>query len=67
MTVVDTPASFSSSKSSDDFKRTADAIGAPYSELAIVAVLKVFGECLNDGAVIWRTTNRPLDVLNYRF
>ena len=67
MTAVDTPASFSSSKFLDDFKRTADAIGAPYSEPAILAVLKVFGECLNEGAVIWRTTNRPRDVLNYRF
>ena len=67
MTVVDTPASFSSSKFLDDFKRTADAIDAPYSEPAIAAVLKVFEECLQEGAVIWRTTNRPLDALNYRF
>ena len=67
MIAVDSPASFSPSKFLHDFKTTADAIDAPYSEPAILAVLKVFEECLKEGAVIWRTTNRPGDPLNYRF
>ncbi len=67
MTVIDSPTSFSPSKFLDDFKRTADGLGASYSEPAILAVLKVFEACFNEAAVIWRTTNRPGDALNYRF
>ena len=67
MAVVESPSSFSSEKFLDDFKRSSDAIGAPYSETAILNTLKVFKECFEDSVVIWRTTDRPGDPLNYRF
>ena len=67
MTVINSPTSFSPSKFLEDFKKLADGLGAPYSEPAILAVLKVFEGCFEEGVVIWRTTNRPGDVLNYRF
>ena len=67
MTVIDSPASFSSSRFLDDFKNLASAIDAPYSESAIQDVLKVFEGCFSEGTTIWRTTNRAGDILNYRF
>ena len=45
----------------------AAAIGAPYSETTTRAVLDAYGENFCNGAVLWRATNRPGDVLNYRF
>ena len=67
MAVIDPPASFSSEKSLYDSKRTSDALGAPYSEPAILTILKSFRECFDEAVVILRTTNRPGDPLNYRF
>ena len=67
MAVIDPPAAFSSEKFLYDFKRTSDALGAPYSEPAILTTLKVFKECFDEAVVILRTTNRPGDPLNYRF
>ena len=68
MTVLaSSPTSFSSAKFLEDLKRTSDAVGAPYSEPAILAVLKVFEECFKESVVIWRTSDRPDDPLNYRF
>ncbi|KAA8647038.1 hypothetical protein EYZ11_005279 [Aspergillus tanneri] len=50
-----------------DFKKTADAIGAFYSESSIRGTLKTFKDCFQDSAVIWRTTNRDNGPVNYRF
>src|SRR6266566_7210655 len=66
MTVSSSP-SFSPTRFLTDFKKLADAIGAPYSEPAIQETLDTFEGCFKEGAVIWRTTNRPNDVVNYRF
>jgi 4-hydroxyphenylpyruvate 3-dimethylallyltransferase len=48
-------------------ERTAAAIGAPYSETATIAVLDAYAKNFNNGAVLWRTTDRSGDILNYRF
>jgi len=61
------PSVFNSARFLQDIKRTADSIGAPYSEAATLNVIKTFEDCFKGGAVIWRTTNRPGDRLNYRF
>ena len=66
MAVIDSPASFSATKFLDDFKKTSDAISAPYSEPAILAVLKVYEGCFMDGIMTWRATDRPGDALNFR-
>lgn len=58
---------FSPSQLLQDITKTANAIDAPYSEPATLAVLKTFEECFKEGAVTLRTTNRPGDQLNYRF
>ncbi|KAH8585611.1 prenyltransferase-like protein [Bisporella sp. PMI_857] len=58
---------FSSSQFLQDIKKTAQSIGAPYSEAATLTVIKIYEDCFKEGAVIWRTTNRPDDRLNYRF
>ncbi|PYH97268.1 hypothetical protein BO71DRAFT_468204 [Aspergillus ellipticus CBS 707.79] len=67
MTVINPPSAFDQPQFLNDFKKTADAIGAPYSETAILDTLKTFETCFKEGAVIWRTTNRPRDPVNYRF
>lgn len=67
MAIIDSPTSFSSERFLKDFKRTSDALGAPYSESAVLTTLKVFKECFDESVVILRTTNRPGDPLNYRF
>jgi hypothetical protein len=66
MTVTQTPVAFSEERFLNDVRKTAAAINAPYSEHAVLEVLKAFKECLTDEAVIWRTTSRPNDKLNYR-
>ncbi|RFU40341.1 hypothetical protein DZF91_17680 [Actinomadura logoneensis] len=50
-----------------DARTTADAIGAPYSESAVRAVLDAYPSEFRNGAVLWRTTDRPGAPLNYRF
>jgi hypothetical protein len=67
-TVADTqtPPPFSQERFLNDIRKTASAINAPYSDHAVLEVLKAFDECLTDEAVIWRTTSRPNDKLNYR-
>ncbi len=57
---------FSPSKFLKDTERLANAIGAPYSEPAVLQVLEVFEECFKEAVVVWRTTDRPGDTLNYR-
>ncbi|KAG4437220.1 hypothetical protein IFR05_007309 [Cadophora sp. M221] len=58
---------FSPERFLEDTKRTAEAIGAPYSEAATKAVLEAYAQSFKDGAVLWRATNRPGDALNFRF
>lgn len=41
--------------------------GAPYSRSNTIAVLEAYDLSFREGAVLWRTTNRPWDALNYRF
>lgn len=67
MTVVEVASKFDPVRFLTDFKSTADAIGASYSESSILEALKTFKNCFQDGAVIWRTTNRENDPVNYRF
>lgn len=50
-----------------DARATADAIGAPYSESTTRAVLDAYPDGFRDGAVLWRTNDRPDGPLNYRF
>lgn len=66
MAVAHTPVAFSQERFLNDIRKTAEAIDAPYSESAVLSVLKAFEEFILDEAVIWRTTNRPNDKLNYR-
>ncbi len=66
MTTANTLAAFSRSKFLEDVKKLADTLGAPYSEPAVLTVLKAFEECFKEATVIWRTTDRPGDTLNYR-
>ncbi|EEQ32241.1 NovQ [Microsporum canis CBS 113480] len=58
---------FDSARFLDDYKKTADALGAPYNESIVARTLNSFGNCFNEGTVIWRSTSRPNDKLNYRF
>jgi len=60
-------ASFSPSKFLDDISKTTSALGAPYSEATTRKVLETFPHSFNDGAVLWRATDRKGDSLNYRF
>lgn len=50
-----------------DAKVAADAIGAPFSEKVTRGVLDAYPKEFRDGAVLWRTTDRPGAPLNYRF
>ncbi|MFC4056659.1 aromatic prenyltransferase [Actinomadura syzygii] len=50
-----------------DIRVTAEAIGAPYSEPVTRTVLAAYRESFRDGAVLWRTTDKPGGALNYRF
>jgi len=61
ITHTKTQATFSQEKFLIDIRKTAAAINAPYSEHAVLEVLKAFEECFTDAeeAVIWRTTSRP--------
>jgi hypothetical protein len=60
------PAAFSAARFLIDFKKTASALGSPYKESVIAKSLKVFEKPFAQGAVTWRSTKRPNDVLNYR-
>ncbi|KJZ73749.1 hypothetical protein HIM_06867 [Hirsutella minnesotensis 3608] len=67
--VVDSPSpsSFDSSRFLLDYKKTADSLGAPYSESTVQGTLDGFPGCFDEGTVIWRSTSRQGDKLNYRF
>lgn len=51
----------------EDIRTTAAAIGAPFSESVNRTALDVYADGFATGAVLWRTTDRPGDALNYRF
>jgi 4-hydroxyphenylpyruvate 3-dimethylallyltransferase len=61
------PSEYSASRFLDDIRSTARTLDAPYSEETTRSVLDAFDEDFSTGAVLWRTTNRPGDALNYRF
>ncbi|KAJ5813520.1 secondary metabolism biosynthetic enzyme [Penicillium pulvis] len=67
MTAVGVTRKFDPMRFLTDFKRTSDAIGASYSEPSILETLNTFKSCFQNSIVIWRTTNRENDPLNYRF
>lgn len=58
--------SFSPITALEDTKRLAAAIGAPYSEPKTLKILNTFEECFKGAAVVWRTTDRAGDTLNFR-
>ena len=62
-----TPSAFTSARFLDDYKKTADSLGASYSEPIVQGTLSSFDGCFEEGTVIWRSTSRPNDKLNYRF
>lgn len=51
----------------EDIRTTAAAIDAPFSESVNRAALDAYMDGFATGAVLWRTTDRPGDALNYRF
>ena len=61
------PAVFDPSRFLEDIQKTCAAIGAAYSKTNTVRSLEAFDNSFNTGAVLWRTTDRPGDALNYRF
>lgn len=67
MTVTEVASNFDPVRFLTDFKKTSDAIGASYSEPSILGKLETFKGYFEDITVIWRTTNRDDDPLNYRF
>lgn len=64
---IPTPSAFDSARFLDDYRKTAAALGAPYSESIVQETLNSFDGCFDEGMVIWRSTSRPNDKLNYRF
>ncbi|KKY13521.1 hypothetical protein UCRPC4_g06967 [Phaeomoniella chlamydospora] len=59
--------SFNPSRFFEDVQNTCTAINAPYSESATQGVIEAYSNSFHTGAVLWRTTDRPGDALNYRF
>src|SRR5690349_20054427 len=58
---------FDTSEFLEDIRKTAAAIGAPFSESATKKVLDIYKEQFNEGGVILRTSNQPRAKLDYRF
>ncbi|KAI0837703.1 prenyltransferase-like protein [Hypoxylon sp. FL0890] len=63
---VQTPSAFAPDRFIADYKKTAELLGAPYSEKVVAGTVNDFPGCF-DETVIWRATSRPNDKLNYRF
>lgn len=61
------PSAFSSERFLADYKKMADSLGASYCESTVQGTLGSFDGCFEEGTVIWRSTSRPNDKLNYRF
>jgi len=51
----------------EDVERTYVPIGAPFSESTARAAIEAYSESFNEEAVLWHTTDRPDDALNFRF
>ncbi|KAJ5747315.1 secondary metabolism biosynthetic enzyme [Penicillium nucicola] len=64
--VTTAPPGYSRSRFLDDIKKTAKAINASYSESSVAIVLDTFQDFFLDEVIIFRTTDRPRDALNYR-
>ncbi|KAI1162155.1 prenyltransferase-like protein [Nemania serpens] len=64
--VQQSPGAFTSEKFLADYRKTAEILGAPYSEKTVEGTLNNFPGCFEE-TVIWRSTSRPNDKLNYRF
>ena len=60
------PSKFLPSRFLEDVRKTAAAIGAPFSESVTLKVLDTFADQFNDGVVVLRTTNQPVARLDYR-
>ncbi|MGW4726440.1 aromatic prenyltransferase [Streptomyces sp. NPDC004291] len=58
---------FSRTRFLTDLRATATALGAPYSEDVTNTVLDAYAPAFHEGAVLWRTTDRPGAGLDYRF
>ncbi|MGJ7416609.1 aromatic prenyltransferase [Streptomyces cinereoruber] len=58
---------FSRTRFLADLRATATALGAPYSEDVTNTVLDAYAPAFHEGAVLWRTTDRPGAGLDYRF
>ena len=69
MATVASPCSsaFTSARFLADYKKTADALDASYSESIGQGTLSSSDGRFEEGTVIWRSTSRPNDKLNYRF
>ncbi|KAJ3580148.1 hypothetical protein NPX13_g412 [Xylaria arbuscula] len=64
---IQKPSVFASGRFITDYKKTADLLGAPYSEDTVQATLTNFPGLFEQGSVSWRATSRANDQLNYRF
>ncbi|KAI0201403.1 prenyltransferase-like protein [Astrocystis sublimbata] len=64
---VNSESVFSSGRFIADYKKTADHLGAPYSEEVVQGTLTNFPGLFDQGSVSWRATSRDNDQLNYRF
>lgn len=60
-------AGFSRTRFLADLRTTAEALGTPYSESVTHEVLDAYAPAFREGAVLWRTTDRPGAGLDYRF
>ncbi|MGW2373908.1 aromatic prenyltransferase [Kitasatospora sp. NPDC001683] len=58
---------FSPSRFLKDIEATTVLLGIDYSEAMTRRVLDAYEESFHRGAVLWRTTDKPDGVLNYRF
>ena len=58
---------FSEEKFIKDIVATSEEIGAPYNVDSLKQVMSLYGEYFKEGVCMWRTTDRPGDIINYRF
>ncbi|PMD17248.1 hypothetical protein NA56DRAFT_648701 [Hyaloscypha hepaticicola] len=65
--VLPSQSAFTSERFLADYKKTADILGAKYDEKIVAGTLTSFDNCFEEGTVIWRSTSRANDKLNYRF
>jgi len=58
---------FSASRFTEDIKSTAALLDSDFSEPVPQQVLDLYDRSFREGAVLWRTTDKPRGALNYRF